>query len=83
MSERLCSVCRLPESVAGPFLVAADDGHVVAGGFKPGAPVPTSDPRQVVDYENAGREVRAGDVVCMRHVAVRPDGNYVRVEDGG
>lgn len=80
--ERTCKVCGRPESQAGPLLIAADFGHVVAGGFKPEAPVPTSDPRQVVDYDLAGREVHPGDLVCWSHTAIRPNGDYVRVEDG-
>ena len=60
--------CSICDEARFLLLVAAEAGVVVSGS--------TDDPHE-------GRHVHAGDVVCMAHVVVRPDGNYVRGEDGG
>jgi len=60
--------CSICDEARPLLLIAVEDGVVVSGS--------EDDPHE-------GRHVHAGDVVCMAHVVVRPDGNYVRVEDGG
>ena len=51
------------------LFIAVESGVVISG--------------QVVEDPHEGHRVRAGDLVCISHAAVRPDGRYVRLEDGG
>jgi len=82
MSERRCSVCGAQEPEV-KLAIAADDGVVVLSQRSLPLGVRADLPFLATDFENVDRPLRAGDVVCMSHTAVRPDGNYVRLEDGG
>ena len=70
-----CSVCGLEPPASGLMVIASDDGVVVSAD---GGSFGLAD-----RDEHEGHRVLAGDVVCMNHIAIRPDGRYVRVEDGG
>lgn len=50
------------------LFVAAEAGVVVSG---------------TIYDDHEGHRIQAGDVVCIAHIATRPDGRYVRLEDGG